>query len=234
VRQTSIQLANVELRPLQKARNSLARRGCVGSAHRGLDRHPCGFVRYSGCGGESLSEDTPGACTPRLAVRKPSLSLPGWPCQLIRTPGAVTDHAAPRSTWSLAIGSERSALASREVARARLKAHTLRQSQHNVSVRSPVDVIVQLIRRSGQLASRTVIGYQVGKGTARHTREHRHVVLRSKRPSWPRRLSYSGNSFVISSAYAVAQRRAPEARYRRACSGSTARGRGNDDQQCDA
>jgi hypothetical protein len=132
----------------------------------------------------------------------------------------------------------RSALALQEVARVGLsvglKAQTLRQSHHDIRVHSPVEVIVQLIRSSGQSASRTVVGYQVGKGTARHTREHRGAALWSKRPSWPLILSYSGNSFVISSAYGVVQRRAPEARSRRACSGSTARGRGNDDQQCDA
>ena len=60
----------------------------------------------------------------------------------------------------------RSALALQEVARVGLTAQALRQPQHDVSVRSPVDVSVRLIRRSGQLASRTVIGYQVGTRSA--------------------------------------------------------------------
>lgn len=185
MRQASMRLANVVFRPLQKARNSLARRGCVGEAHRRLDGHPCGFVRYSRCGGESLSADTPGACTPRLAVRKP-LPLPGWPCKLVRTPGAVTDDAAAHATrYTLYIlypldRRARSALALQEVARVGRTAQMLRQPRYGISVRSPVDVIARLMRSSGQSASRTDIRYQVGKGTARHTREHRRVMRRPK------------------------------------------------------
>ena len=63
----------------------------------------------------------------------------------------------------------RSALALQEVARVGRTAQMLRQPQHEISVRSPVDVFARLMRSSGQSASRTVIGYQVGKGTARHT-----------------------------------------------------------------
>jgi hypothetical protein len=180
VRQASIRLPNVMLCPLQKARNSLARRGCVGEAHRRLDGHPCGFVRYSRCGGERLSTDTPGACTPRLAVRKP-LPLPG--VALHAGQDARSRYGSCCSTLYTLYPLDRrarSALALQEVARVGRTAQTLRQPQYEISVRSPVDVIARLMRSSGQSASRTVIGYQVGNGTARHTREHRSVMLRPK------------------------------------------------------